>query len=401
MEPAPYLTLGSRPYRAASVALFLAGFGTFAVLYSVQPLMPRLSAEFGVSPTESSLSLSYASATLAVSMLAVSAVSERLQRKRLMAISLFAVAILTLAVAAAPSWGTLLALRAVTGIVLSGVPAVAMAYLAEEIEREGLPRAVGLYIGGTAMGGLTGRLLTALVVDLTDSWRLAIAALGVVCLCGAVGFVRLLPPSRHFTPITEGSIARPLARLAQHLADPLLRRLFLTGFLLMGSLVTVYNYIAYRLVAPPFRLGETWIGAIFLVYLVSMPASTAFGTWAARWGRTRVLGGGMVLMLAGVALTLADHLAVIVVGMLAFTGAFFGSHAIANTWIATHAKVGRVQASGLYLFFYYLGSSIFGSGAGQLWSAHGWPGVATLVMCLLTVNLAVIAWPRRGAPNGH
>jgi YNFM family putative membrane transporter len=390
-----YLTPGTAPYRAAGLALFLAGFGTFAVLYSVQPLLPRLSAEFGVSPTQSSLALSSATGALAVSMLAISAVSDRMARKRLMATCLFAAALLTLAVAAIPSWSALLALRGVTGLVLSGVPAVAMAYLGEEVERQGLPRTVGLYIGGTALGGLSGRLLTGLVVDLTDSWRLAVAVIGVLSLVGAAGFVRLLPPSRHFTPVAESSLSLFGQRLGQHLADPLLRRLFLTGFLLMGAFVTLYNYTGYRLVGPPFGLREWWIGAVFLVYLAGMPASAAFGSWAAKWGHARVLRAGVAAMIVGVALTLSGRLAVIVAGTLVLTAAFFGAHAVASAWIAAHAKTARVQASGLYLFFYYLGSSLFGSGAGQLWSAYGWTGVAGLVMGLLAVDLVVIAIPRR------
>ena len=394
MGAALYLKLGTPAYRAASAALFMAGFGTFAVLYSVQPLMPRLSAAFGVSPTVSSLSLSYATGTLAISMLVVSTVSERLGRKRLMAVCLFAAAILTISVAISSSWNGLLVLRALTGLVLSGVPAVAMAYLAEEIEGPSLPRAVGLYIGGTAMGGLTGRLLTGLVVDLTGSWRLAVAAIGVISLFGAVGFLRLLPPSRHFTPAEPGQLARPLRLLGRHLLDGRLRRLYLSGFLLMGAFVTLYNYTAYRLVAPPFSLRESWIAAIFLVYLTGTPASTAFGAWAARWGHARVLCAGVMVMLTGVALTLVGQLAVIVLGILIFTAAFFGAHAVTSGWIATYAKEGRVQASALYLFFYYLGSSVFGAGAGLVWTAKGWTGVAALVMALLALDIVVIAAPR-------
>ena len=229
------------------------------------------------------------------------------------------------------------------------------------------------------------------MVDLTDSWRLAVAAIGVISLFGAVGFVRLLPPSRHFTPAEPGPFARPLRLLGRHLLDAQLRRLYLSGFLLMGAFVTLYNYTAYRLVAPPFGLRESWIAAIFLVYLTGTPASTAFGAWAARWGHARVLCGGVAVMLAGVALTLASQIAVIVLGILIFTAAFFGAHAVTSGWIATYARQARVQASALYLFFYYLGSSVFGAGAGLLWTARGWAGVAGLVVALLALDILVIA----------
>ena len=66
----------------------------------------------------------------------------------------------------APNWPTLLALRALTGLTLSGVPAVAMAYLADEMDRSAIGLAMGLYIAGSTLGGMGGRLGVAALADM-------------------------------------------------------------------------------------------------------------------------------------------------------------------------------------------------------------------------------------------
>ena len=143
----------------------------------------------------------------------------------------------------------------------------------------------------------------------------------------------------------------------------------------MGSFVTVYNYVGFRLLAPPFGLSQTVVASIFLVYLVGTVSSAAVGSLAGRIGRRRVLWAMILLMLAGLALTLADTLPLLVAGMGVFTFGFFGAHSVVSSWVGIRAMAGKAQASALYLFFYYLGSSLVGSLGGLFWTAQGWPGV--------------------------
>ena len=131
---------GTPVFRRTALALAAAGFSTFAVLYAVQPLLPIFADEFGVSPAESSLALSLPCGLLAVALLFVSPISEVLGRKPVMLASLFASALLTIVAALVPSWHGFLVLRALTGLAASGLPAVAMAYLGEEMDG----RSIGL-----------------------------------------------------------------------------------------------------------------------------------------------------------------------------------------------------------------------------------------------------------------
>ena len=45
-----------------------------------------------------------------------------------------------------------------------------MAYLAEEIHPKGLGLTMGLYVGGTAFGGMAGRVLSGIIAEYA-SWR--------------------------------------------------------------------------------------------------------------------------------------------------------------------------------------------------------------------------------------
>ena len=375
------------------MALFASGLATFALLYCVQPLMPLFDGVFRISPVASSLSLSVTTATLAVAMLVASAMSESVGRKNVMVASVMASSALALLCAFAPGYKTLLLLRCLMGLTLSGLPAVAMAYVAEEMHPKAVGLAMGLYIGGNAIGGMSGRLLSGALAEWV-SWRVALGAIGLEgVLCGLLLW-RRLPASVHFVarPFHVRGLRRAFLR---HLRNPLMQKLFAEGFLLMGAFVAVYNFVGYRLMAPPYQLSQTAVGLIFTVYLGGVVSSSVMGNLARRAGTLRVLAGNIVLMCVGLALTLAHPLAAIVAGVAVLTAGFFGAHSVASAWVAGGAGEARAQASSLYLFSYYAGSSLAGSAAGAAWSYAAWPGVAALVGAMLMAGLAVAAKLKR------
>lgn len=380
---------GTAAFRRTNLAMFSAGFATFALVYCVQPLMPEFARTFGIGAAESSLSLSVTTGVLAGALLVAGGLAESWGRKPIMAGALLTAALLTLLTAVVPSWHALLALRAVEGLAFAGVPALAMAYLGEEIEPGSIGLAMGLYIGGSALGGMSGRLLTAALADVA-TWREAVAAIGAIGVVAALVFWRSLPPSSHFTP--RPLALRPLlAAYAEHLRDRQLALLFAEAFLLMGGFVTAYNYIAFRLLAPPYALRQSAVGAVFLVYLVGIGSSAWVGAVAGRVGRRAALRGSIALMLAGVALTAAAPLPAVVAGIVVLTFGFFGAHSVASSWVGLRARTAKAQASSLYLFFYYLGSSVAGWVGGVCWTAWGWPGVAGFVAALLLAAGAAAA----------
>ncbi|WP_178128865.1 MFS transporter [Pseudomonas sp. ADAK18] len=382
-----YIEKGTPMFMRTVLALFSGGFATFALLYCVQPMMPALSDEFSINAAQSSLILSVATAMLAFGLLITGPISDRLGRKPVMVAALFCAALCTIASGLMPTWEGILLMRALLGLSLSGLAAVAMTYLSEEIHPQHIGLAMGLYIGGNAIGGMSGRLIIGVLIDFV-SWHTAMLIIGALALIAATVFWKILPESRNF----RASSLKPrnlLDGFVMHFKDAGLPWLFLEAFLLMGSFVTLFNYIGYRLLAAPYDLSQAIVGLLSLVYLSGIYSSAKIGSLADRLGRRRVLWATIVLMLAGIALTLFKPLVLVVVGMLMFTFGFFGAHSVASSWIGRRALKAKGQASSLYLFSYYVGSSIAGTAGGFFWHYAGWNGIGAFIVALLIIALLV------------
>ncbi|MCP1437040.1 YNFM family putative membrane transporter [Erwinia persicina] len=380
-----YIKRGTPQFMRVTLALFSAGLATFALLYCVQPILPILSQAFGVSPAASSLSLSISTGLLALGLLVTGPLSDAVGRKNVMVTALMLAALFTLLSAGMSSWHGILLMRALTGLALSGVAAVGMTYLSEEIHPSAIAFSMGLYISGNSIGGMSGRLLSGVIADFT-SWRVAVAVIGCFALAGALMFWKILPPSRHFRPAS----LRPRSLLINfrlHWRDSGLPLLFAEGFLLMGAFVTLFNYIGYRLLSPPWSLSQAVVGLLSVVYLTGSWSSPKAGAMTAKYGRAAMLLASVTLMLAGVLITLANTLWLIFPGMMLFTAGFFAAHSVASGWIGPRARRAKGQASSLYLFSYYLGSSLAGTLGGVFWHHFGWPGIAGFITLLLLLAL--------------
>lgn len=388
---------GSPVFKRINRAMLAGGFSAFALLYCMQPLMPQMARQFALTPAQSSWSLSISTLALAVSLVLSGALSERIGRKKLMTGALAGAALLTMLSALAHNFIELLVLRALLGFALGGMPAVAMAYLSEEIAPSSLGLAMGIYIGGTALGGMAGRVLASFISDFY-SWRLAMAVIGASGFYAVWEFWRSLPDSTNFRSAKGGGVAALLGGARAHLLDSGLAWLFALAFLLMGVFVSLYNYISYRLLAAPFGLGQSAVGALSVLYLIGIFSAVWAGRLADRLGRRNVLWIVMAVMLAGLLLTLSSSLAAVVAGMAVFTFGFFASHSVASSWVGMRARAPQALASAMYLFFYYLGSSVIGSLCGLAWSAAGWPGVVGLLACALGLAVLIALHLRGLAP---
>ncbi|AWE08018.1 MFS transporter [Lysinibacillus sp. 2017] len=382
-----YIQKGTKAFSLTNLALFAAGFITFANLYITQPLLPQFAKEYGISPAIASLSLSVATGVLAFSLLLFGSLSEAWSRKKLMTFSIFAASALTLVLAFSPTFEVLLLLRIVQGFVFAGVPAIAMAYLGEEMEPTSLGAAMGLYISGNAIGGLSGRVIMGTMTHYFN-WQVGMITLGILSLIICCYFVWALPESKHFIP--RPLKWKPLTHsLLAHLKNTQLLCLFGIGFTLMGSFVTMYNYIGFKLVEPPYNLNTAVVGWIFIVYLVGSWSSAWFGSLSDKFGRQRVLYIGILIMITGVVLTSPAHLSIKVIGLVIFTFGFFGSHSIASGWVSQLANKDKAQASSLYLFAYYMGSSISGTLGGVFWLNFGWSGIILFISSALVVTFGL------------
>lgn len=372
---------GTEAFRRANWALILGGFACFTLLYGTQPILPQFTEAFGISPTMASLTVSAGTLTLSVLLIPLSLLSDRFGRAPLMKAALLGATLFAWLSALAPDYESLVLSRAGVGACIAALPAAAMAYLGEEIAPAARGRVMGMYIAGNALGGMFGRFLSALVTQYS-SWHYGLAALALTGVICTLLFWRLLPPARHFQSRSMGPriLWQDIVRIYK---DPGLPWLFATAFLIMGAFVSIYNYLGFRLSAPPYNLGPAAIGAIFLLYAVGSASSALAGHLADRYGRSLIMRSMIGTMAVGVLATLNSHLSVIIAGLALFTFGYFATHAIASGWVGFRAGERRGLVSALYLSSYYLGSSFLGSTSGPLWSHFGWSGmVCGLMLCV-------------------
>ncbi|WP_431043956.1 MFS transporter [Streptomyces sp. P1-3] len=389
------LSPGGPGYRRMSFALFAAGVATFALLYCTQALLPAISADLGVSPDQASWTVSAATGALALAVLPLSVLSDRFGRRAMMTASLCGAALVSLLIPFAPDLGWLIALRAVQGVALAGLPAAAMAYLAEEVRPKALIGAIGLFVAGNSIGGMSGRIVTGWVAQ-AWGWRAALGAVAVLAVASAVVFRLLIPKARHFrpSPLSPRAVARTVAG---HLSDPLLCRLYAIGALFMTVFGAVYTVIGYRLAGEPFHLPQGVVGSIFLVYLVGTASSAAAGRLVGRLGRRGALYLAVGTTATGLLLTLTEALGAVLLGLVLITAGFFAGHAVASSSVSRAATTGRAQASALYQTAYYLGSSVGGALGAIAFNAAGWEGTVVLGLVAMVGAAGITLYATRKA----
>ncbi|WP_417330073.1 MFS transporter [Halomonas cupida] len=374
----------------ATLALCLGSMLVFINLYAPQPLLPDLRESYQVSTLMIGLVMSLATLTLAASLLIYGPLSDAIGRGGIMRLSLLGAALVTLMLAWAPNIDSLLVLRAVQGLALGGLPAVAIAWMGDEFEPAAIAPAVGLYIAANTLGGIGGRVLGGSIGD-WQSPDIAFMCIGIITLAGVAVFWRLLPPVTSFRP-QSFRVSRAAGSLAGHLRNPLLLGAYLVGGLNFLVFINQYSYMTFRLADAPFHLDAHWLGLLFLTYLGGTLGSSLSARVASRLSATGNMIAGIVIMMIGTAITLLPVLAWIVVGLTISAFGFFLCHATASGWVGRQATQARGSASALYLVFYYLGASLGPLWMEPFWLWARWPGIALGSWLVLLVTLGLAVW---------
>lgn len=386
---------GSAEYRNATLAMLCIGLAIFNALYATQALLPTLTTALDASPSEAALTVSAATGALALCVVPASILSEKYGRGRILVISALAATALGLMLPLAQTITQLIVLRGLQGVMIAGTPAVAMTWLSEELDDADLPGAMGLYIAGNTIGGLTGRLIPAAMLEFT-TWRWALTASAAVAFCLAVAAACLLPRQRNFTPKLVIRPATEFRAMARHGRNPRILALCATAFLGMGVFVSMYNFLGFRAIEH-FGLPPALVGMAFLLYLSGTWSAARAGHFVRRFGRGSVVAAGAILMLLGSLVAASNNLVLMLVGLFVFTASFFAMHSTASGWVGAVATRDRAEASSMYIFCYYMGSSVLGAATGWAFQLLPWAGfigvLAALLVLLSGIALALKAHP--------
>ncbi|WFE72620.1 MFS transporter [Halomonas sp. M1] len=377
----------TRAWWRATAALCLGSFLVFINLYVPQPLLPGLKDAYGVSTLGVSMLMSVSTLSLALALLVFGPLSDAIGREAIMRITLLLAGALSLALAFAPTFESLLFLRLLQGFVLGGLPAVAIAWMGDEFDKPALLSAVGLYIGANSLGGISGRIVGGVAADVGGPTA-AFLAVGVMTVVGCVVFWRLLPNSRAFTA-KRFKLRQAVGDLLGHLRTPVLLAAYCLGGINFLIFINQYSYITFRLAVEPYHLAASGLGLIFLTYLGGTFGSTVSGRLAGRFSPASCISVGVVILMLGTAVTLANSLTLIIVGLTINAFGFFLAHSLASSWVGRYAQGARGSASALYLVFYYLGASVGGFWLEPFWRWGQWQGVAVGSWLLLGVALII------------
>lgn len=377
-------------YRKLLLGLFLAGLATFAQLYSPQGLLPLISQDMGVTADQAALLVSAATLGLAIAVIPWSFVGDKLGRKKTMGIAIVTASIFSIAALLSPSFEWMIIFRGLEGLFLGGVPALAMAYLNEEVHRTVAAQAAGTFIAGTVVGGLVGRVVATPIGDWLH-WRTGMATVVVISVVAAVGFLWLSPAARRFSPAGH-SFKQAIQAITGNLRSKVLLVMYLQGMLLMGGFVAVYNYLGFHLTEEPYNLPVTVVSMLFLAYLAGTWSSPWAGKMATRFGPSRVLLVSNSVLIVTLMGTLVPNIFVVLVSLVIFTGAFFASHSVASGWAGSAALGGRAQSTALYNLCYYTGSSLFGWLGGVFLAQGGWFGTVAMTGGLALTALLLVLY---------
>jgi predicted MFS family arabinose efflux permease len=319
--------------------------------------------------------------------------AERLSRRRVIIAAMFALVVPTTLAATSHSLEALVVWRFFQGLIIPGIFAITITYITEEWGADSVALVMSLYVSGTALGGFLGRMVTGFVAE-HFAWQYSFAVAGALIFLGALAVSRWLPAERprsvHPMELRSGFLT--------HLRNPRVLVTCWAGFNVLFSLVAVFTYVTFYLVAPPFGLSIEAISYLFVVYLVGLVVTPGAGFLLQRVGLRAGMAGANLLSFAGVLLTLVQSLPVVVVGLALACSGVFISQACATSYLREAASPGgRAAAIGLYVCCYYIGGTVGGVVPSYAWMHGGWPGCVLLIGAVqwLTVGVALVGWRER------
>ena len=350
-------------------------------------MLSELQASFGVSLATGSLAVSASTIGMATGLFLFAFKADTFKRERLMSLSLILSALLTISSAFMSHFVLLLLLNFLKGIALSGVSAVALAYLSDEIEPGKIGLAISLYLSGNTIGGMTGRVAGSLLAG-WGGWQQAVWVIGITSLLLGFLFYWKIPAS---SQVSQNSIS--IKEKLQQMKDLLSKRLFIGMYLIaalaMGVFVSVYNYISIQLESPRYGLPHQMIAMIFVMYLTGVAGSIIVGKLSDKHRPERLLRYSLILLGAGLSMLLIPRLWALIAGLGILTFAFFSTHTIASRIVSVNASRSKSSATSIYWLSYYAGSSIIGSLTGIILTRFGWDTFVEILLMLTTLSYLI------------
>ncbi|ELU8560467.1 MFS transporter [Vibrio parahaemolyticus] len=384
------VSFGTPEYKRITLSLALGSFLVFSNLYLLQPMLPTFATLFSISETQVNWLFAASTLALSFSLVPMAVLSESIGRKPVMMVGLFSIPAISALMLLGDSFIFLVACRALIGIALAAFAAVAVAYMAEELDKHAFSMAIGTYIAANSLGGIAGRISGGLLAD-NFSVDVAIEVMMVVTLIGVICVHYLLPKQRNFTP-SSSSLRHQNRAIIGHFRNQRVWFAMLIGGLNFALFVNLYSVMGFRLVSAPHNVPVGLASLIFICYLGGTFSSRCAGHWSKRYSSILGMFLGAVVSMAGMWIAAFESLAAMLIGLLLISfGAFF-THTLAYGWVGQNATQAKATATALYLVHYYVGGSLGGFLLLYCWQHGGWSTVLLGGSVLYAVMFVAIAY---------
>ena len=245
--------------REAIFLLALASANSGISMRVVEPMLPRLAADFDISISAAATVITTYALGAAIGTLAYGPLGDRFGKLRMAAISLLGAGLASLACALASDAGALAAFRFVTAVFGSSSMTLGMAYVGDRVPIAERQPVIARFIAGTITGQSLGPLVGGMFTDLLG-WRGTFVFLGLVFV--AVSGTLFVRTHRRWTEeAPQSSAGNPFTVHLRLLAFPRVRYVLATAFV-----DTFFFFGAYAFLGPflnlKFDLSLTLIGLI-------------------------------------------------------------------------------------------------------------------------------------------
>jgi YNFM family putative membrane transporter len=367
---------------ALQALVFALVSASFTTIYLVQPVLPVLQAEFGVSIARAAQTVSMVILGVALSTLVFGRLADMYPVKPCIAVGGTVVASAGSAGARTESLDAIVALRLVQGLGIPALTTCLAAYLARTLPVERLNVVMGSYVSATVVGGLGGRLLGGWIHPPLH-WRYAFVTASVLVLATAAAAVVLLPAEKR--PAGKSDTGPGYLELMRR---PDLLRNFAVGFGALFVFGATFNYLPFYLSAPPFSAGTNLITLLYLTYIVGVIVAPLSGRFSNRFGNGLTMILGTLTFAAALLLSHVPNLGAICLSLALACAGFFAIHASAVGSMNRRLSASRGRANSLYILWYYLGGSAGITVMGHAFKRFGWDGVTGTGLAMLALLLA-------------
>ncbi|SLM31250.1 Major facilitator superfamily MFS_1 [Desulfamplus magnetovallimortis] len=380
------------------IAVFALVSATFTNIYITQPILPVLQDEFSVSPAQVSMTVSIVILGIVFSNLLFGYLADRFSIRPIILTGGICVAIGGMISSQTHQFNILLMARMFQGLFIPALTTSLAAWLAKTLPKERLKVIMGSYVAATVLGGLGGRLLGGWIHP-PFHWRYAMISASVLVIFTMILALIMLPKPQKSAISLNGN--RDKADLpmkenqekqeSSYLSIVMRKELFLIYACGAGGLMMfqpLFNFLSYRLAAPPFSYSTETITLVYLVYALGIFLGPMAGQLSNKLGGGNILIAGSILMGISFILLLLPSITAVLAGVVGVCAGFFSIHAVAVGLLNEKLTGSQGKANAVYVLFYYTGGWLGITGAGFTFEKFGWYGVIGFVVCFLAIPLA-------------